>query len=77
MASHVPRPTLADLHTRISHLEGEGARTQAVLPFGIPSIDRKLPGGGLALGCLHEIAGGGNGALDGAAAARLSLGRVA
>ena len=40
-----------------------------MLPFGIEEIDRHLPGGGLALGALHEVAGGGNGAIDGAAAA--------
>jgi len=39
------------------------------LPFGIKAIDQHLPEGGLALGALHEVAGGGNGAIDGAAAA--------
>jgi protein ImuA len=38
------------------------------------AIDRALPDGGLALGALHEIAGGGNGAVDGAAAALFSAG---
>jgi len=33
-----------------------------VLPFGISVIDQHLPEGGLALGALHEVAGGGNGA---------------
>lgn len=61
--------SLADLRTRIARLEGDGARPHEMLPFGVPSLDRKLPGGGLALGCLHEVAGGGNGAVDGAAAA--------
>jgi protein ImuA len=28
------------------------------LPFGIKAIDRHLPGGELALGALHEVAGG-------------------
>lgn len=62
-------PAIAALRARISQLEGEGVRTREVLPFGIPSLDRRLPAGGLALGCLHEVAGGGNGAVDGAAAA--------
>jgi protein ImuA len=31
------------------------------------AIDEHLPDGGLALGALHEVAGGGNGAIDGAA----------
>lgn len=44
-------------------------REHAVLPFGVGSIDQRLPQGGLALGCLHEVAGGGEGAIHGAAAA--------
>lgn len=52
-------------------------RKREVLPFGIPPIDRHLPGGGLALGALHEVAGGGNGALDGAAAALFVAGIAA
>ena len=60
---------IAALRTRIAQLEGEGARRHEALPFGVPQLDRRLPGGGLALGCLHEVAGGGNGAVDGAAAA--------
>ncbi|TGQ96782.1 damage-inducible protein, partial [Mesorhizobium sp. M4B.F.Ca.ET.200.01.1.1] len=40
-------------------------------------IDARLPGGGLALGALHEIAGGGNGAIDGAAAALFAGGVAA
>jgi len=47
---------------------------KTVLPFGIPDIDSRLPGGGLTLGALHEIAGGGNGAVDGAAAALFAAG---
>jgi len=48
-----------------------------VLPFGIKAIDRHLPGGGLALGALHEVAGGGHGAIDGAAAALFAAGIAA
>ena len=33
-------------------------RSGDVLPFGVPALDRRLPGGGLALGCLHEVAEG-------------------
>jgi protein ImuA len=29
------------------------------LRFGVPLINRHLPEGGLALGALHEVAGGG------------------
>lgn len=69
MNERVINPALAALRARVSQLEGGGARMREVLPFGIPRLDLRLPGGGLALGCLHEIAGGGNGALDGTAAA--------
>jgi protein ImuA len=62
-------PAFLALREHIAQLEGDGARTREILPFGVPPLDRKLPGGGLALGCLHEVAGGGNGAVDGAAAA--------
>ena len=41
-----------------------------------PSIAR-LPEGGLALGALHEVAGGADGAVDGAAAALFAAGIVA
>jgi protein ImuA len=48
-----------------------------MLPFGIPAIDGRLPDGGLALGALHEVVGGGNGAIDGAAAALFAAGIAA
>jgi len=47
------------------------------LPFGIKAIDEHLPEGGLALGALHEVAGGGNDAVDGAAAALFAAGIAA
>ena len=50
---------------------------RSVLPFGIAEVDSRLPGGGLALGALHEVAGGGNGAIDGAAAALFAAGIAA
>lgn len=50
---------------------------KSVLPFGIAEVDSRLPGGGLTLGALHEIAGGGNGAVDGAAAALFAAGIAA
>lgn len=49
-------------------------RRREVLPFGVPAIDRVLPGSGLKLGALHEVAGGANGAVDGAAAALWAAG---
>lgn len=58
-------------------LEKAAFKVVRFVPFGIKSIDRVLPGGGLALGCLHEVAGGGNGAIDGAAAALFAAGIAA
>ena len=67
---------LARLRQQIERLEG--SRTAAgVLPFGIAAIDSRLPGGGLALGALHEIAGYGEGVVDGAAAALFAAGIAA
>jgi len=70
-------PIVEELRERIRRIEGPSARGRAVLPFGIKEIDRHLPGGGLALGALHEVAGGGNGAIDGAAAALFAAGIAA
>lgn len=66
--------TLADLKARIRRLESADGRDRTFLPFGVREIDQRLPGGGLALGALHEIAGGGSGAIDGAAAAAFCAG---
>lgn len=77
MTEAVEKPAIADLRARISRLERSHDRDHEVLPFGLPEIDRRLPGGGLAVGALHEVAGGGNGALDGAAAALFTAGIVA
>src|SRR5882672_7136164 len=70
-------PILNALRERIQRLEGGAARRRTVLPFGIDAIDRHLPEGGLALGALHEVAGGGNGAVDGATAALFTAGIAA
>lgn len=76
---------VAALKERIRRLEGGAARARAVLPFGVAAIDGRLPGGGLALGCLHEVAGGGTdtlanavaNAVDGAAATLFAAGIAA
>src|SRR5580704_17412981 len=70
-------PIVEELRERIQHLEGAAARRRLVLPFGIKAIDQHLPEGGLPLGALHEVAGGGNGAIDGAAAALFMAGIAA
>lgn len=76
--SHVRASKLIDdLRERIAHLEGTTARKAVALPFGVSEIDNHLPGGGLAYGALHEIAGGGSGTVDGAAAALFAAGIAA
>src|ERR1700675_4104853 len=77
MRTSTPLPVLEALRARIQRLEGGGPRRKSVLPFGIKAIDQHLPEGGLALGALHEVAGGGNGAIDGAAAALFTAGIAA
>lgn len=62
------------LRTAIERVEGRGARAKRVLLFGVQDIDDRLPGGGLAMGAVHEVAGDGNGVIDGAAAALFSAG---
>ena len=47
---------LDNLRTRIAQIEGTTVR-HGTLPFGISAIDRHLPGGGIAAGALHEVAG--------------------
>jgi len=77
MSRLITRPGIEELRERIRRLEGAAGRRQLVLPFGLKAIDRHLPGGGLALGALHEVAGGGHGAIDGAAAALFTAGIAA
>jgi protein ImuA len=77
MHTPIPRPGIEELRARIRRLESAASRRRTVLPFGIKELDRHLPGGGLALGALHEVAGGGNGAINGAAAALFAAGIAA
>lgn len=75
----MPRKLPADidqLRQHIARLEGS-RRASGVLPFGLDVIDSRLPNGGLALGALHEIAGSGRGAVDGAAAGLFAAGIAA
>ena len=62
-------PALASLRAQVRQIESRRRRTSTVLPFGLAEGDSRLSNGGLALGASHEVAGGGNGAIDGAAAA--------
>ena len=66
------------LRVQIARLEGRGgAGKRAALRFGVPAIDGHLPGGGLAAGALHEVAGTGTDIEHGAAAALLIAGLLA
>ncbi len=71
------KPGLETLRATIRRLEGHSDRRRTVLPFGVREIDARLPGGGLALGALHEVAGGGNDALHSAAAGQFCAGIAA
>jgi protein ImuA len=77
MEAHRTSSVIDDLRVRIQRLETASARQHAVLPFGVSAIDDRLPQRGLALGCLHEVAGGGEGAIHGAAAALFAAGIAA
>jgi protein ImuA len=65
---------LALLRDRVRRIERPNALRHSVLPFGVAAIDRALPGGGLALGALHEIHGTDADEEDGAAAAGFAAG---
>ena len=77
MSATAVRAVVADLRDRIRHFDGRAARQRAVLPFGVPQIDERLPCGGLALASLHEVCGGGNDAVEGAAAMLFAAGIAA
>jgi protein ImuA len=65
------------LRAQVRQIEGRHHRAVSALPFGVAPVDSRLPGGGLPCGALHEVAGGGNGAIDGAAAALFAAGIAA
>jgi protein ImuA len=77
MNTSVGIATVEALRERIRRLQRGAKHQRMVLPFGVKAIDEHLPEGGLALGALHEIADGGNGAVDGAAAALFAAGIAA
>ena len=70
---------LSVLRSRVAAMERGTARprTGSVLPFGIEAIDRHLPGRGLALGAVHEVAGSGPEVEHGAAPALFAAGLLA
>jgi protein ImuA len=68
---------IAQLRARIAGLEHPGRTRHGVLPFGVSALDERLPQGGLARGALHDVSGGGFGAVHGAAAALFIAGVLA
>jgi protein ImuA len=75
MSEPAHRISLDALRERIRRIEAPTRR--GVLPFGVAAIDRALPGGGLALGAVHEILGADGDEEDGAAAAGFVAGILA
>jgi len=73
--SRTASSSLDALRERIRHLERPARH--GVLPFGVGAIDDVLPGGGLALGAVHEILGRGGDEEDGAAACGFAAGILA
>jgi len=70
-------PVLENVRERVRAIEAQTRVAHGSLSFGVDAIDRRLPAHGLALGALHEVAGGGNGAVHGAAAALFAAGIMA
>ena len=62
---------------QVPQIEAVDRVAHGTLAFGVEVIDARLPGGGLARGALHEVAGGGNGAVHAAAAALFAAGIMA
>ena len=61
--AHANERVLDDLRARIAHIEHAGRPDRGVVPFDVREVDARLPQGGLARGALHEVAGGGVGAV--------------
>ena len=73
-----PRTAALDrLRIRIAEVERHGRPRAPVLPFGVGALDGRMPAGGLPLGALHEVAGGGRGAVHGAASVLFVAGVLA
>jgi len=72
-----PQSAFAALRAEILRIEAGGRAPKGVLPFCVERLDQHLPAQGLQLGALHEVAGGGNGAVDGTASALFAAGIAA
>jgi protein ImuA len=54
MAQASPLTAIAELRRQLERMHTRG-RAEDTLPFGVPLIDDHVPGGGLALGHVHEV----------------------
>jgi protein ImuA len=79
MPNRPANAVLRTLRERIARIERSGAadRPSRTIPPGIPAIDQALPGGGLATGALHEVAGAGSDTEHAAAATLFIAGLLA
>lgn len=77
MSASARNAVLDGLREKIGRLDRGSMRDRIALPFGLETIDRHLPGGGLMRGTLHEISGGGDDYTHGAAAALFIGGALA
>jgi protein ImuA len=68
---------LDELRNRIARIEQVGRPQRRVVPFGVAAIDARLPQGGMVCGALHEITGGGLGAVHAAASVLFVAGMLA
>ncbi|HUB94318.1 MAG TPA: damage-inducible protein [Stellaceae bacterium] len=75
--SETKNPDLGALRQKLALIERGGRGETPVLPFGVPVLDGALPGGGLALGALHEIGGFAPAEEDGAEGAAFLAGILA
>jgi protein ImuA len=70
---------LGALRSEVAGVERRGSPDCGAQPmvFGLASIDAALPGGGVAVGAVHEVAGTGPQVEHGTAAALLAAGLLA
>ncbi len=69
--------SLEALRAQIAAVERAHRSAKGAIPFGVAPLDAQLPARGLRLGALHEVAGGGPGAVHGAAAVLFVAGILA
>ena len=84
MQPGLPAADLAALRSQVARLEQHATTEHTTaqpgagrIGFGAARIDLALPGGGVAAGALHEVAGAGPQAEHGTAAALLAAGLLA